>query len=222
MTYQSIEEDPFIPKADFATAKRSFTHPVIPPYPSFQALIHGLRAGEEDALVGVLTAYGKQALSFASRIAGIDQADAIVNTSLYNLYRVFTSDNPPDEGLLLKKGLFAYWLSTVHHASVDELRKSYRHKLNLPLDEVNPDVLDYAYRDDHGPLEGLEQDERAREIRTAVQQLPKAQRDAIVANFYGELTHLEIAEVFKEPPGTIKARIKLGYQKLRPHLAHLR
>lgn len=221
MTYQSIEGDQFIPEADL-TAKRNFTHPIIPPYPSFQTLIQGLRAGEEDALVGVLTTYGKPTLSFAARIAGIGQADAIVNTSLYKLHRVFTSDNPPDEKLMLEKGLYTYWLSIVRHASVDELRKVNRHKSNLSLDEVSPDELDRAYPDGHSPLEGLEQKEKTKEVWAAVQQLPQAQRDAIVANFYGELTHLKIAEVFKEPLGTIKTRIVLGYQKLRPHLAHLR
>ena len=52
-------------------------------------------------------------------------------------------------------------------------------------------------------------------IRSAVQELPADQRQAIEMAFFSGLTHHEIAEVLKEPLGTIKARIRRGMLKLR-------
>lgn len=45
--------------------------------------------------------------------------------------------------------------------------------------------------------------------------LPAAQSEVINLAFFGELTHLEIAELLDLPPGTVKGRMRLGLEKLR-------
>jgi RNA polymerase sigma-70 factor (ECF subfamily) len=58
----------------------------------------------------------------------------------------------------------------------------------------------------------------ARRIREAFAQLPAEQREALVLAYFKGFTHSEIAEILKEPLGTIKTRIRLGMQKLRQML----
>ena len=55
-------------------------------------------------------------------------------------------------------------------------------------------------------------------VRSAVKELPPEQRQAIEMAFFGGMTHPEIAEMLKQPLGTIKARIRRGMLKLRDNL----
>ena len=55
-------------------------------------------------------------------------------------------------------------------------------------------------------------------VRKAVADLPSDQQQAIAMAFFGGMSHQEIADVLKEPLGTIKARIRRGMLKLRDSL----
>lgn len=55
-------------------------------------------------------------------------------------------------------------------------------------------------------------------VRQAVAELPAEQQQAIAMAFFGGMSHQEIADVLKEPLGTIKARIRRGMLKLRDSL----
>ncbi len=59
----------------------------------------------------------------------------------------------------------------------------------------------------------------AGELRLVLARLPDPQREAIFLAFYGQLTHLEIADRLGLPVGTVKGRIRLGLDKLRGELA---
>jgi RNA polymerase sigma-70 factor, ECF subfamily len=52
-------------------------------------------------------------------------------------------------------------------------------------------------------------------VRAALAALPDSQREAVILAYYGELTHVEIAEGLGVPFGTVKGRIRLGMDKLR-------
>jgi RNA polymerase sigma-70 factor (ECF subfamily) len=61
--------------------------------------------------------------------------------------------------------------------------------------------------------------ERADTVRTALGQLPDAQREAIVLAYWGGLTAEEISRRVDVPLGTVKSRIRLGLTKLRDTVA---
>ena len=51
-------------------------------------------------------------------------------------------------------------------------------------------------------------------VREALAQLPDEQRTAVVLAYFGEKTHVQIAEELGQPLGTVKSRIALGLRKL--------
>ena len=65
------------------------------------------------------------------------------------------------------------------------------------------------------PAGALEHAERRREVRQALASLSAPQREAIELAYFEGLSQSEIAERLQEPLGTVKARVRLGMQKLR-------
>lgn len=59
-------------------------------------------------------------------------------------------------------------------------------------------------------------------MKQALANLKPDQRDMIEKAYLGELTHQEIKEQTGLPLGTIKSRIRLGLERLRHELKHIR
>ena len=59
-------------------------------------------------------------------------------------------------------------------------------------------------------------------MRSALADLPEAQRTALQLAYFEGLSQSEIAERLHEPLGTIKTRMQLGMKKLRERLQAFR
>jgi RNA polymerase sigma-70 factor (ECF subfamily) len=59
----------------------------------------------------------------------------------------------------------------------------------------------------------------ARDVRTALRDLPPDQRQVIELAYFGGFSHTQIAEMLGLPPGTVKGRMRLGLTKLRVALS---
>ncbi|MGD8495103.1 MAG: sigma-70 family RNA polymerase sigma factor [Gemmatimonadales bacterium] len=63
--------------------------------------------------------------------------------------------------------------------------------------------------------------ERRALVRGALEEMPEAQRTAVLLSFFGGLTHPEIAEREGIPLGTVKSRIRAGLEKVEANLRHV-
>ena len=70
-------------------------------------------------------------------------------------------------------------------------------------------------QDADSPAEAAAAAEDARAVHTAMDLLPKEQRNALELAYFGGLTQEEISHQMREPLGTVKARIRRGLLKLR-------
>ena len=61
----------------------------------------------------------------------------------------------------------------------------------------------------------VETSQRRQRVRSAMAQLPEAQRQVLAYAYFQGYSHSEIAETLKEPLGTVKTRIRLAMDKLR-------
>lgn len=115
------------------------------------------------------------------------------------------------EDYLLDRGPVQAWiLVLVRNRAVDILRQPGR---KLPTSHA-PEVVEqlastYRVEDE------VESQDEGRLLRQRLGDLPATQREVIELAFFDGLTHREIAATLGLPQGTIKGRMRLGFQKLR-------
>jgi RNA polymerase sigma-70 factor (ECF subfamily) len=73
-----------------------------------------------------------------------------------------------------------------------------------------------------GPGETLDVREQGRLLREALNVLTPAEREAIEAAFFSEMTYHEVAACLDQPLGTVKTRVRSGLGKLRQALGKLK
>lgn len=101
----------------------------------------------------------------------------------------------------------ATWVYTIaRNKRIDMLRKERRPEPeDLPWGpEAEPDQADV-----------LTLQQETAHLRTAMKELPDAQRELIEKAYFGDLSHREIATQTGLPLGTIKSRIRLALERLR-------
>jgi len=109
-------------------------------------------------------------------------------------------------------------LSMARNLRIDRLRKERVWELSNPLsDDHNAESSD-----EPSPDERLEADERERRVRAALADLPPDQREVIALSFIDGLSHSAIAKRLDLSLGTVKSRLRLAYEKMRPVLTALR
>lgn len=91
----------------------------------------------------------------------------------------------------------------------------HRRKARPALDENDPILRPEEIQPPDQMLERAEEDAL---IRDELAQLPSEQRDLLKASFYLGLPHAEIARLYQIPLGTVKSRIRLGFDRLRGKL----
>ena len=113
-----------------------------------------------------------------------------------------------------RRGSVRSWvLAIVHNRAVDALRSGASRRLRHE-DESATEQLEAPVRTE---VEVARRDE-AREIREALDALPREQSRVIELAYFGGFTHTEIAEMLEAPIGTVKGRMRLGLEKLRVNL----
>lgn len=162
----------------------------------------------------------------------LDQLYDRYNHPIFSLALMIVGDRPTAEEITLdvfmrvwqKAGSYradqarvSTWLTHIarHHA-IDVLRRRAVRpdQYALSLDEITP-AVPFPAQD---PGELAEHSLRRERIRAAIAQLPADQKQALTLAYFGGYTQTQIAEVLKQPLGTIKTRLRLALQKLRDFL----
>ena len=161
------------------------------------AIGEGFAAGDERALEQCHSQFGPLLLAYARRYVGPDDADDVVQTAMIEAWRARHRYDPD-------RPLQAWLLTIVKRRAIDRLRTQ---KTVVDLDAVRELSGD----------DGRETAERfawAFDVRRALDQLPPAQREALVLAYFGGLSQTEIATRIDAPLGTVKTRTARGLKRL--------
>jgi RNA polymerase sigma-70 factor, ECF subfamily len=162
--------------------------------------------GEAAAFEVIYDRHADAAFSLAYRMCGQRAlAEDIVQEGFLSLWRSGTRYDRA-------RGSVRTWvLGVVHNRAIDALRRRTVRDRGRVSDEGIEERLAAPERTD---VEFARRDE-AREVREALEQLPKEQSRVIELAYFGGLTHIEIASMLDAPVGTVKGRMRLGLEKLR-------
>jgi RNA polymerase sigma factor (sigma-70 family) len=160
------------------------------------------------SLADLLDQYTARAWSLAHRIVGDDTlAEDVVQEAFLAYWR-----NPAAyDG---DRGSFGSWfLALVHHKAVDVVRReeSHRRRADAAAQLAGQDTVE----DVAETVAGRITDSR---VRSALESLPAAQREALVLAYWGGFTQQEIAQRTGAPLGTVKTRMLAGMRRLHERL----
>lgn len=174
-------------------------------------LVARAAAGDERAIGQLYDRYGAVLYAVAYRIAG-QRADAeeVVLEAFAQAWR----EAPRFEA---GRGSVAGWLTTIARSrALDLVRaRSRRDRITATAAADRPGVSPAMGSFVPDPAGALDNDERRRQVRQALETLSEPQRRAIELAYFEGLSQSEIAERLQEPLGTVKTRVRLGMQKLR-------
>ncbi len=138
-------------------------------------------------------------------IADGGRAEDCVHDALVRVWR------SPNRFTGNREMLKAYLVTCVRNESLGLVRREGRRDARelkaarlAPVSSVDPPVVD--------PVE-------TQRLQAALGRLPEEQRTALTLAYYGNKTHVEIAQQLNVPLGTIKSRISMAMRKLQTDLA---
>jgi RNA polymerase sigma-70 factor (ECF subfamily) len=158
----------------------------------------------------VLERHADAAFSLAYRMIGRRAlAEDVVQEALLSLWRSGARYER-------SRGSVRNWiLGITHHRAVDALR---RDGIRTGKNVSDDDLHERLEAPEQTDVEVVRRDE-AREIRTAIDELPAEQVRVIELAYFGGFTHTEIATMLHLPIGTVKGRMRLGLEKMRSRLS---
>ena len=108
-----------------------------------------------------------------------------------------------------EKGSVSTWIFTIaRNLRIDKLRRE-RAQLYTDLEDFDaPDLTT-------GAEEALGRSQEDNHVTLALAQIPAEQRDLLILSFVEDVPQSEIATRLGIPLGTVKSRMRLGYQRLR-------
>ncbi|MGB6644580.1 MAG: RNA polymerase sigma factor [Candidatus Cybelea sp.] len=163
----------------------------------------------------------------ARRPSGLEQVYALWSRLFFSVARHAVSDSARAEDCVHdallrvwrspnrftgnREMLKAYLITCVRNESLGMVRREGRRDARelkaarlAPVSSVDPPVVD--------PVE-------TQRLQAALGRLPEEQRTALTLAYYGNKTHVEIAQELAVPLGTIKSRISMAMRRLQTELA---
>jgi RNA polymerase sigma factor (sigma-70 family) len=175
-----------------------------------EALMERLLQGDAEALKILHGRYASTIFGLARRSLGPAYADDVVQEVFFALWHRRDLFDPT-------RGLLRPWLLSIAHTRVlNELRRQRRHPPS-PAELAEGPASDPEAAPDQQAWEA----HRREAIQTALEALPKTQRQALRLAFFEDLSHRQVAEFLGLPLGTAKTRIRSAIKQLVVRLAPL-
>ena len=177
-------------------------------------LMQGVARGDQQAFAEIYKRFSPPLYATALRIVR-DAAEAqdIVHDAFVAIWEKAASFDTT------RGTAFSWVVTLVRNRAIDRVRMR-RRRAGLLADSV---LSDLGYDEaapgaaaDHSTLQG----DDARNVRSAVAELPPEQQRALELAFFSGMTQEQIAKKLQAPLGTVKARIRRGLIKLRDLLAN--
>jgi RNA polymerase sigma-70 factor (ECF subfamily) len=172
-------------------------------------LIERMAAGDRAAFAPFYDRYAPLVYLLVLRIVrdGANAAE-VVQEIFWEAWQAAATYDP-------QRGTPEGWVLTrARSRAIDRVRSVRRRSAAFvaPVDALLATVPDEAAED------AAEQTADRGRIRSALDRLPDAQREAIELAYFAGLTQTEIAERLEQPLGTVKTRIRLALARLREDL----
>jgi RNA polymerase sigma-70 factor (ECF subfamily) len=162
--------------------------------------------GDTRAFEVIFDRHAAVAFSLAYRMCGRRPvAEEIVQEAFMSLWRSTARYDPT-------RGSVRSWvLRVVHNRAIDAFRRELPSASHDVSDDRMSEVLPARERTE----EEVERRAEARLVRSALDELPRDQRQVIELAYFGGFSHAQIAAALGVPAGTVKGRMRLGLSKLR-------
>ena len=159
-------------------------------------------AGDPEAFNVLFSRYRERIVRFLSRMVGPAQAVDLGQVTFLKLHE--------NRHRYRVGGSFSGWLYTIaRNTALDHLRSA-AHRREVVGDTERP--VDSSLRD------GLQDDQ----VRSAIEGLPKDQRQVVMLHWYGGLTFEEVGEAVGASGAAVRVRAHRAYEKLRTALSGLK
>ena len=173
-----------------------------------RGLVERLAARDMDAAADLYDRYAGQILALARRILRNDgDAEEVVQDVFSQAWRSASGYDP-------SRGSVGGWLLVMARTRAIDRLRARQARPDTTAGPLAPTLPSSAVM----PVDQVLSDEQAVRIRSALNELPDAQRRALELAYYEGLTQSEIAERLTEPLGTIKTRIRTALMTLRQRL----
>ncbi|MEO5806658.1 sigma-70 family RNA polymerase sigma factor [Devosia sp.] len=164
---------------------------------------------DKAALAGLFGLFAPKIKSMMLKLGASDAlAEDLVQETLLTVWRKAQLYSP-------QRGAPSTWIFTIaRNLRIDQLRR----QSNRPYEDL--EKLELASDLPLGSML-IEQSQIIARVTTALEALPSEQREVVRLSFIHDLAHSEIAEKIGIPLGTVKSRLRLAYDRLRPMLEDL-
>ncbi len=172
------------------------------------ALVVAIGRWHREALAEAYRRHSGAVLALARRVLGDSpRAEDVVQEVFTRLW------NNPERFDPARGSLRSYLLAQSHGRAVDLVRSDSSRRRREDRDAQRAVVADYDVEREASDVIVAEQ------VREAVGRLGKDERQAIELAYFGGYTYREVAQLLRQPEGTVKSRIRTGMTRLRGHLA---
>jgi RNA polymerase sigma-70 factor, ECF subfamily len=180
---------------------------------SDQATWSRLCVGDPEALTAIYQRYVDAVYNFAfRRTASWSVAEDAVQATFSTLWRRARGGGLPPLQLTSARPLL---LTMAGHECANLIRSQRRRASLLRRLHPSPDAVDHAPQ----VAERVDDERQMREVRRAMRDLPRSQREAIELVVWAELSIADAAEALGVADGTVKSRLSRGRKRLETLLA---